>query len=63
MLSRRKPIGIIVFIKYLGRPFGSGDASKICHELIAGLIDIANHGNTHCVLGKHLPQFFSSNRN
>ena len=28
-----------------------------------GLIDIANHGNTHCVLGKHLPQFFSSNRN
>ncbi len=27
-----------------------------------GLIDIANHGNLHCVLGKHLPLPFSSNR-
>jgi len=27
-----------------------------------GLLEIASHGLTHCVLGKHLPRFFSSNR-
>lgn len=27
-----------------------------------GTIIIANHGLTHCVVGKHLPRFFSSNR-
>ncbi len=26
------------------------------------LIKIANHGLTHCVIGKHLPKLFSSNR-
>lgn len=26
------------------------------------IIDIANHGLTHCVVGKHLPKLFSSNR-
>ena len=26
------------------------------------LIEIANHGLTHCVVGKHLPRLFSSNR-
>jgi len=27
-----------------------------------GLIEIANHGLTHCVVGRHLPKPFSSNR-
>lgn len=27
-----------------------------------GLVEIANHGLTHCVVGKHLPRLFSSNR-
>lgn len=27
-----------------------------------GLIEIANHGYTHCVVGRHLPRPFSSNR-
>ena len=27
-----------------------------------GLIEIANHGLTHCVVGKHLPKLFSGNR-
>lgn len=27
-----------------------------------GIIEIANHGLTHCVIGRHLPRFFSSNR-
>tara|TARA_B110000261_G_C13069787_1_gene351665 strand:+ start:575 stop:1309 length:735 start_codon:yes stop_codon:yes gene_type:complete len=27
-----------------------------------GLIEIANHGLTHCVVGSHLPRMFSSNR-
>lgn len=33
---------------------------KIAFE--EGLIEIANHGLTHCVVGKHLPRLFSSNR-
>ena len=28
-----------------------------------GLITLANHGLTHCVVGNHLPRFWSSNRN
>lgn len=28
----------------------------------SNLIEIANHGLTHCVVGKHLPKLFSSNR-
>ena len=28
----------------------------------AGFLEIANHGLTHCVVGKHLPRVFSSNR-
>lgn len=27
-----------------------------------GLLEIANHGLTHCVVGKHLPRLYSSNR-
>jgi len=27
-----------------------------------GLIEVANHGLTHCVVGKHLPRLFFSNR-
>ena len=27
-----------------------------------GLIEIANHGLTHCVVGQHLPRMFTSNR-
>ena len=27
-----------------------------------GIIEIANHGLSHCVIGKHLPNYFSSNR-
>lgn len=27
-----------------------------------GLVEIANHGLTHCVVGKHLPRMFFSNR-
>lgn len=27
-----------------------------------GIIEIANHGLTHCVIGEHLPKFFTSNR-
>ncbi len=27
-----------------------------------GLLEIANHGLTHCVVGRHLPRLFSSNR-
>jgi peptidoglycan/xylan/chitin deacetylase (PgdA/CDA1 family) len=28
----------------------------------SGLIEIANHGLTHCVVGQHLPRMFTSNR-
>jgi len=28
----------------------------------SGLIEIANHGLTHCVVGRHLPHLFTSNR-
>ncbi len=36
------------------------DILKEAHNL--GVIEIANHGLTHCVVGKHLPKLFSSNR-
>lgn len=29
---------------------------------LSGKIVVANHGLTHCVVGKHMPRFFSSNR-
>jgi len=28
----------------------------------SGLLEIANHGLTHCIVGKHLPRMFASNR-
>jgi peptidoglycan/xylan/chitin deacetylase (PgdA/CDA1 family) len=37
-------------------------AKVIRQGLREGLLDIANHGLTHCVVGKHLPRWFSSNR-
>ena len=38
--------------------------SKILYEAHKNkLIKIANHGLTHCVVGKHLPKLFTSNRN
>jgi peptidoglycan/xylan/chitin deacetylase (PgdA/CDA1 family) len=40
---------------------------KAAHELkngvIDGVIEIANHGLTHCIVGKHLPKLFKPNRN
>ena len=37
--------------------------AKVIKEALKGnLIEIANHGLTHCVVGKHLPGLFSSNR-
>jgi peptidoglycan/xylan/chitin deacetylase (PgdA/CDA1 family) len=30
--------------------------------LESGIIEVANHGLTHCVIGKQRPRFFSSNR-
>ena len=36
------------------------EALKKGHE--AGLLEIANHGLTHCVVGKHRTRLFSSNR-
>ena len=38
------------------------EAEAIKKGLDKGVIDIALHGLTHCVVGKHLPRFFSSNR-
>lgn len=37
--------------------------SKIIKDgLRTGLLEIANHGLTHCIVGKHLPRLFFSNR-
>ena len=36
------------------------DLLKLASE--SGLIEVANHGLTHCVVGEHLPKMFSSNR-
>jgi hypothetical protein len=38
------------------------EAETLKEGLELGLLEIANHGLTHCVVGKHLPKFFSSNR-
>lgn len=38
------------------------EAAKLKEGVKAGLLDIANHGLTHCVVGKHLPRLFFSNR-
>ncbi|MEZ4753486.1 MAG: polysaccharide deacetylase family protein [Bdellovibrionota bacterium] len=40
----------------------SGAAEVLKRGVQAGIIEIANHGLTHCVVGKHLPRLFSSNR-
>jgi len=37
-------------------------ADTLKSGLKAGLIEIANHGLTHCVVGKHLPRLLRSNR-
>jgi peptidoglycan/xylan/chitin deacetylase (PgdA/CDA1 family) len=37
-------------------------ASAIKKAIEEGLIEIANHGLTHCVIGRHLPRLFTSNR-
>ncbi|HLD83121.1 MAG TPA: polysaccharide deacetylase family protein [Candidatus Omnitrophota bacterium] len=39
------------------------EAEALKHGLESGLIEIANHGYTHCVVGRHLPRLFASNRN
>ena len=38
------------------------EAETLKDGLESGLLEIANHGLTHCVVGKHLPRLFSSNR-
>lgn len=38
------------------------EASFLKEAFLSGDIIIANHGLTHCVVGKHLPLFFKSNR-
>lgn len=37
-------------------------AAILKKALQSGLIEIANHGLTHCVVGQHLPRLFTSNR-
>jgi hypothetical protein len=37
-------------------------AKVICEFLKKGILEINNHGLTHCVVGKHNPRLFSSNR-
>ncbi len=44
------------FVKY------PGQSRLLRSAMQEGLIEIANHGFTHCVKGKHLPRPFSSNR-
>ena len=38
------------------------EAAMLKRGLQDGLIEIGNHGLTHCVVGKHLPRLLSSNR-
>lgn len=38
------------------------EAEALKEGVKAGLIEVANHGLTHCVVGKHTPRSFSSNR-
>ena len=37
-------------------------AEKILEGVNSKLLEVANHGLTHCIVGKHLPRAFSSNR-
>lgn len=37
-------------------------AELIKDAYMSGLLEVANHGLTHCVVGKHLPRLFTSNR-
>jgi peptidoglycan/xylan/chitin deacetylase (PgdA/CDA1 family) len=37
-------------------------AKKILEGVKNNLLEVANHGLTHCIVGKHLPRLFSSNR-
>jgi hypothetical protein len=37
-------------------------ANALKKLLESGCIEIANHGLTHCLVGKHVPKLFSSNR-
>lgn len=37
-------------------------AAVLKQAQVEGLVEIANHGFTHCVVGRHLPRLFSSNR-
>jgi peptidoglycan/xylan/chitin deacetylase (PgdA/CDA1 family) len=39
-----------------------GEAEILRQGAKKGLLEIANHGLTHCVVGSHLPRAFSSNR-
>ena len=36
--------------------------SVIKEGIESNLLEIANHGLTHCIVGKHLPKYFKSNR-
>lgn len=38
------------------------EAAILKQAFLGGKVEIANHGLTHCVVGKHLPKFFGSNR-
>lgn len=38
------------------------EAELIKKGVKEGLLEVANHGLTHCIVGKHLPHLFSSNR-
>lgn len=38
------------------------EAAVLKKAFLDGKVVVANHGLTHCVVGKHLPKFWSSNR-
>jgi peptidoglycan/xylan/chitin deacetylase (PgdA/CDA1 family) len=39
------------------------DSAKIIKNAIkSNLVEVANHGLTHCIVGKHLPHYFSTNQ-
>ncbi|MEK7103998.1 MAG: DUF2334 domain-containing protein [Patescibacteria group bacterium] len=38
------------------------EASILKQAFLDGKVEVANHGLTHCVVGKHLPKFCGSNR-
>ncbi len=37
-------------------------AKLLKHAMYENIIEIANHGLSHCIIGKHLPHYFTSNR-